>query len=76
MNLTAAFDISLREIFAHKFRSFLSMLGIVLGVASLIGTLALTAGMEHGTRKTLEQIGGLERVQINHVDLSTGDIDF
>jgi putative ABC transport system permease protein len=76
MNLFAAFDTGLREVLAHKFRSFLSMLGIVLGVSSLIGTLALTAGIERGTRQVLEGIGGLERVQVKHVDLSSGEIDF
>jgi putative ABC transport system permease protein len=76
MNLASAFEISLREIFAHKFRSFLSMLGIVLGVSSLIATLGLTAGMEKGTRLILQQIGGLERVGVNHRNLSADEVDF
>jgi len=45
VNLLVALQIGLREIASHKFRSFLSMLGIVLGVSSLISTLALTAGI-------------------------------
>lgn len=76
MNLASAFEISLREILAHKFRSFLSMLGIVLGVSSLIATLGLTAGMERGTRYILQQIGGLERVGVNHRDLGSDEADF
>ena len=50
MNILVALQIGLREIAAHKFRSFLSMLGIVLGVSSLISTVALTTGIERGTR--------------------------
>jgi putative ABC transport system permease protein len=54
----------LREIRAHKFRSALTMLGIVLGVASLMAMFALTAGMAAGFQETLSQVGGLERIGI------------
>lgn len=64
MSLLAAIAIGLREIFSHKFRSFLSMLGVVLGVSSLIATLALTRGIEEGTRTFMQQIGGLELVNV------------
>ena len=40
MSFLAAIAIGFSEIFSHKFRSFLSMLGVVLGVSSLIATLA------------------------------------
>ncbi|MFV0338064.1 MAG: ABC transporter permease [Chthoniobacterales bacterium] len=76
MNLLIPVEVSLREIFAHKFRSFLSMLGIVLGVSSLIATLGLTAGIEAGTKSVLKTIGGLEYVQIEKKDISSIDIDF
>ncbi len=64
MNLLVALQIGLREIFAHKFRSFLSMLGVVLGVSSLIATMALTRGIEEGTRVFMQQLGGLELVNV------------
>ena len=50
MNLLVAFQTGLLEIGAHKFRSFLSMLGIVLGVSSLVSTLALTIGCRAALR--------------------------
>lgn len=53
-----------REIRAHKFRSFLTMLGVVLGVASLLAMFALTAGIATGYREVMSQLGGLERVKI------------
>lgn len=34
MNLWLGFLIGLKEIWAHKFRSFLTMSGVILGVAS------------------------------------------
>jgi putative ABC transport system permease protein len=64
MNLFIAVSIGLREIASHKFRTFLSMLGIVLGVSSLIATMALTRGMEDGMRSFMQQMGGLELVTI------------
>jgi len=76
MNLWLALEISLREIFAHKFRSFLSMLGIVLGVSSLVATLGLTAGIEKGTRSVLEGIGGLELVNVQHKAVESDELDF
>ncbi|HEY5791859.1 MAG TPA: ABC transporter permease [Chthoniobacterales bacterium] len=76
MNLFAAFEVGLREILSHKFRSFLSMLGIVLGVSSLVATMAITAGIERGTRKVMQQIGGLERVGVTKKDISSEELDF
>lgn len=65
MNLIFGLREGLREIWAHKFRSFLTMLGVILGVASLMAMFALTAGMAKGFRSTLEQVGGIEKVDIN-----------
>jgi putative ABC transport system permease protein len=59
MNLFIAVSIGLREIASHKFRTFLSMLGIVLGVSSLIATMALTRGMEDGMRTFMQQMGNV-----------------
>lgn len=69
-------ETALREIAAHKFRSFLSMLGIVLGVSSLIATMALTAGIEKGTRAFMQQMGGLEFVSIVNKEVSGDKMDF
>ena len=76
MRLLFVFQIGIREIAAHKFRSFLSMLGIVLGVSSLIATMALTRGMEEGTRTFMQQLGGLELVTIAEKNPSSLKMDF
>jgi len=75
MTIWILLETGLREIAAHKFRSVLSMLGIVLGVASLIATMALTNGIERGTRAFMQQIGGLELVQIIGKEVSADRID-
>jgi len=76
MNLWVAITIGLSEIAAHKFRTFLSMLGIVLGVSSLIATMALTYGIEVGTRKFMQQVGGLEFVSILNKEPSNKQYEF
>src|SRR5213592_5261365 len=59
----------LREIWSHKFRSLLTMLGIILGVSSLVAMSALVAGMEKGAKEALVAIGGIEKVRIEPQDL-------
>jgi putative ABC transport system permease protein len=76
MNLFISIETGLREILSHKFRSFLSMLGVVLGVASLVATMALTGGMERGMRVFMEQMGGLETVNVVPKEISNDLIGF
>ena len=59
----------LREIWAHKFRSLLTMLGIILGVSSLVAMSALVAGMEKGAKEALIAIGGLQKVRVEAQDI-------
>jgi putative ABC transport system permease protein len=58
-----------REIWAHKFRSLLTMLGIILGVSSLISMSALVTGMEMGAKEALIAIGGIEKIRIEPAEL-------
>ena len=69
MNLWGALIVGLKEIVANKFRSILTMLGIILGVASLIAMSALIQGMENGATEALVNIGGLERITIENEKL-------
>jgi putative ABC transport system permease protein len=64
MKLFLGLLMGLKEIWAHKFRSFLTMLGIILGVASLLSMFSLTAGMARGMREYMKQIGGIELVGV------------
>ena len=69
MNWFNAVVVGLREILANKFRSLLTMLGIILGVSSLVAMSALTKGMENGMKEALIAIGGLEKVRIEEQDI-------
>lgn len=64
MNWWLGVVVGLKEIAAHKFRSMLTMLGIILGVCSLVGMFALVTGMTNGMRFALNQLGGLEKVTV------------
>src|ERR1043166_1489870 len=71
MNFLNAIVIGFKEIWANKFRSMLTMLGIILGVSSLVAMSALVKGMENGMKEALIAIGGLEKVRIEDQDLPT-----
>ncbi|MBU6398715.1 MAG: ABC transporter permease [Verrucomicrobia bacterium] len=62
MNLLPCLAVGLKEIWAHKFRSLLTMLGIILGVSSLVAMTALVKGMENGMKENLIAMGGLDKV--------------
>jgi len=64
MIILNAIDIGFKEIWANKFRSLLTMLGIILGVGSLVAQSALVKGLENGMKEALVAIGGLEKVYI------------
>jgi putative ABC transport system permease protein len=69
MNFWESLRLGLREIWAHKFRSLLTMLGIILGVSSLVAMSALVKGMEKGTREALIAVGGLQKVRIETAEV-------
>ena len=71
MNLLNAINVGLKEIWAHKFRSILTTLGIILGVSSLVAMSAIVKGMENGMREVLVAIGGLEKIRIEIQDIPT-----
>ena len=61
--------IGLKEVWAHKFRSLLTMLGIILGVSSLVGMAAIIKGMENGMRETMVAMGGADKVLLEQQDV-------
>jgi putative ABC transport system permease protein len=64
-----AVGVGFKEIWANKFRSLLTMLGIILGVSSLVAMSALVKGMENGMKEALIAIGGLEKVRVDQEDI-------
>jgi putative ABC transport system permease protein len=48
---------SMATLWAHKFRSFLTVLGVVIGTATVIGVASLAKGLEAGVKEQVEQFG-------------------
>jgi ABC-type antimicrobial peptide transport system permease subunit len=71
MNLFNTIAVGLKEVWAHKFRSLLTMLGIILGVASLVGMAAIIKGMENGMKETMIAMGGADKVLLEQEDVPT-----
>jgi ABC-type antimicrobial peptide transport system permease subunit len=69
MTLSNTLLVGLKEVWSHKFRSLLTMLGIILGVASLVGMSAIIKGMENGMRETMIAMGGADRVNVDRQDV-------
>jgi putative ABC transport system permease protein len=69
VNFINTIVVGLKEVWSHKFRSFLTMLGIILGVASLVGMAAIIKGMENGMRETMIAMGGANKVLLEEEDV-------
>jgi putative ABC transport system permease protein len=69
MSLWNVVSVGFKEIWAYKFRSLLTMLGIILGVSSLVAMSALVKGMEIAQKEGLVAIGGLQKVRIEASDV-------
>ena len=69
MNLLNSIIVGFKEIWAHKFRSLLTMMGLILGVASLVAMSALVKGMENGMKEALIAMGGLDKVLLRDQDV-------
>ncbi len=76
MPLLEGFRLALREIGAHKLRSFFTLLGIIVSVAFLVAVVAVIQGMNAYVRENLAgAIVGRNAFQIRRTPISVGLID-
>src|SRR5512133_118949 len=61
--------VGFKEVWSHKVRSLLTMMGIILGVASLVGMTAIIKGMENGMKETMIAMGGADKVLLEEQDV-------
>lgn len=73
MNFREGFVMGLLEIRTHKLRSFLSFLGVMVGVASVLLTLSFLRGMQEKMRRGIE-LSGPGRMQIDHKRMDDAEI--
>ena len=57
MNGTNLFKIALRALANNKLRAFLTMLGIIIGVASVITMLAIGQGSKKSIQQQISEMG-------------------
>ncbi len=69
LNFFTTIAVGLKEVWSHKFRSLLTMLGIILGVASLVGMAAIIKGMENGMKEAMIAMGGADKVLLQEQDV-------
>jgi len=68
MIITTIVRQGIREVLSNKFRSFLSMIGIILGVASLVAMIGVVQGMISNFTIFFEESGGIEKITIRPTD--------
>ncbi|MDG2122697.1 MAG: ABC transporter permease, partial [Verrucomicrobiales bacterium] len=64
MSILGAIFMGLREIWAHKLRSFLTMFCVMLGVTSVVVTVGYMRGLTAGWKESLKQRGGVEKLSL------------
>jgi ABC-type antimicrobial peptide transport system permease subunit len=69
VTLTNTIAAGFKEVWSHKFRSLLTMLGIILGVASLVGMAAIIKGMENGMKEAMIAMGGADKLLVEEEDV-------
>ena len=52
-----AFGMALRALLSHRLRTFLTMLGIIIGIASVVSVVALGQGAQQSTLERISSIG-------------------
>lgn len=62
MGILQGIIVGFKEIWAHKLRSFLTMLGVILGVAALASMFAFVEGMFAGWKQAMQEQGGMEKL--------------
>jgi ABC-type antimicrobial peptide transport system permease subunit len=68
MRFASGIRLGLLEIRANKFRSFLTMIGIILGVAALVSMMGILEGYFNNIEEWIVADGGLEQVSVLHED--------
>ena len=74
MNLTQAFKMAFKSIYAKKTRSFLTMLGIIIGVASVVVMVSVVSGQNKKNLEYYEKLGD-NKISVNANSYTGQDMD-
>ena len=64
MQLISGIFNGISEIRAHKFRSMLSMIGVILGISAFVSLIAVVQAVTDNFRVFIEEEGGMEHLEI------------
>lgn len=67
MLLQESIDVGIKELWANKARSFLSVFGIIIGIISLMVMMGIMAGIERTWVRYVQEIGGIEKATVSSV---------
>ncbi len=55
----------LRNLWRRKARTFLTVLGVIIGTASIVIMISIGVGLQESTQKNLEQMGSITTIEVN-----------
>lgn len=68
MNFRDIIGMSAGNLWRRKLRTFLTVLGVIIGVASIVGMLSLGMGLKKSTMETIESYGSLTAIELYYWD--------
>ncbi|MFH1074915.1 MAG: ABC transporter permease [Candidatus Firestonebacteria bacterium] len=74
MIIFSVISMGVEEIKVHKLRTTLTMLGVILGVASLIALFSIVEGSKKRSLEWLKEVGGFEKMNIRDQELKNADM--
>jgi len=65
ISLRESLEVGLADIWMRKIRSLVTVIGIILGVMSIMVVLAIVNGMNQSTLRWMEERGGLNKIEVH-----------
>ena len=75
MNFSEGFRLAINTIKGHKMRSFLTTLGIIIGVMAVIGMMSIIGALDQHMRNTLAVLGGSSFTVQKYPAVQMGKLD-
>ena len=72
MNWNDLLRMSINSLLRRKLRTFLTVLGVLIGTASIVVMISLGLGMQQSLYKEVEQSGGLTSITVTGSDNGDG----
>lgn len=73
MKISDILGMSLSNLWRRKMRTFLTVLGVIIGTASIVVMLSLGIGLREATMEQVESFGGLTEIMVYSDDFGSGD---